>query len=254
MQTTLGSKWIKTKLLLKNRDLSHFVPETRRFSRKNLLSMLNKYNMVYIKPVHGSFGIGVMCVKKTTNEEGVIYLYQHGLKELSFATYDEMYQSILQNKLKKHYLVQKGIRMLKYKSRPFDVRVMVQRTKSLPWKVTGYIGRLASPKKIVTNYHSQGKPLALETLLSPYLSQATTKEFISLISKLGLRIAEHLQKSHPGFREIGVDLGFNSDLHPWVFEVNTAPDPFIFKQLKNKRMFQTVIRYSRANGRFRKKQ
>ncbi|MGO4274873.1 YheC/YheD family protein, partial [Paenibacillus sp. TAF58] len=47
---TVGSKWIKTKILLLNKDLRKFVPETRIYSQTNLLHMLNKYKMVYVKP------------------------------------------------------------------------------------------------------------------------------------------------------------------------------------------------------------
>ncbi|TVY08876.1 YheC/YheD family protein [Paenibacillus cremeus] len=253
MRRTLGSKWIKTKLLLQNQDLRRFVPETHLFSKASLLSMLNKYSMVYIKPIHGSFGIGVMRVTKTESENGKRYHYQSGLRKRSFASYQAMYQSILQTKPKKSYLVQQGIHMLKYKSRPFDIRIMVQRTAHLPWKVTGWIGRLAYPKKVVTNFHSQGKPLPVKLLLSPHLSDAAAEEHISSMKEVGLRIAEQLSKTQPGFREIGVDIGFSSDFHPWVFEVNTSPDPFIFNQLKDKSMFYRVIKYARANGRFRKK-
>ncbi|UUZ97277.1 hypothetical protein LJK87_14445 [Paenibacillus sp. P25] len=34
--------------------------------------------------------------------------------------------------------------------------------------------------------------------------------------------------------------------------MNTAPDAFVFNQLKDKRMFRKVLRYARANGRYRK--
>ena len=58
------------------------------------------------------------------------------------------------------------------------------------------------------------------------------------------------RRVYPGFKEIGVDIGIDKELKPWVLEVNTAPDPFIFNQLKDKKMFFKVLRYARANGRF----
>ena len=61
---TVGSKWIKTKVLLLNKDLRKFVPETRIYSQTSLLHMLNKYKMVYVKPINGSSGQGVIRVEK----------------------------------------------------------------------------------------------------------------------------------------------------------------------------------------------
>jgi glutathione synthase/RimK-type ligase-like ATP-grasp enzyme len=248
---TLGSKWIKTKVLQKSKSLRSYVPETKLFSHSSLLTMLQKHKMVYVKPTNGSAGHGVIRAELKKQDGSILYQYQSGMKKRTFHTFNQFFISMNQTKLKRTYLIQQGIHLLQKDKRPFDVRIMVQRTSGSPWKVTGVIGRLAHPKKIVTNYHSQGKPLSLGLLLSPYLQGSKKQTYKATLQKLGVRIAKHYQKTYPGFREIGVDIGIGPNLHPWVLEVNTSPDPFIFNQLKNKKMFRTVLKYAKANGRFR---
>jgi hypothetical protein len=242
---TVGSKWVKTKVLLLNKELRKFVPETRVYSQTNLLQMLNKHKMVYIKPIHGSFGQGVIRVEKNDK-----YRYQAGQTAKSFGTFQGLFVALSKAMLNRSYLVQQGIHLLTHQKRIFDTRIMVQKNPHKTWEATGYIGRVAHPRKIVTNFHNSGKPLPLELLLGSYLNGQKKHDYIQSLRHLGYRIATHYQKNYPGFKEIGVDIGIDKHLKPWVLEVNTAPDPFIFKQLKDKKMFFKVLRYARANGRF----
>jgi hypothetical protein len=176
---TLGSKWIKTKVLLQNKQLRSLVPQTVMFNRTSLLTMLNKFKMVYIKPVHGSAGQGVMKVEKFSPTK---YRYQVGATPRTFNSFEQLFNSITKSKLKRTYLVQQGIYLLKYKSNPFDVRIMVQKSPNRTWETTGYIGRVAHPKRVVTNFHNSGTPIALENLLHPYM-QNEKKASLYLESK-----------------------------------------------------------------------
>ncbi|UUZ86813.1 YheC/YheD family protein [Paenibacillus sp. P26] len=200
----------------------------------------------------GSGGKGVIRAEILKPNRNRIYRYQLGEKPRSFLSFPEFYDSMNRRKQKRSYLVQQGIHLLKKKGRPFDVRVMVQRTEAHPWTVTGMLGRLAHPKRIVTNYHSGGRPPPLNRLLQPQLRGPANRSYMTKLEKLSIKIANHLQQSYRGFREIGVDFGIDSRMRPWVLEVNTAPDAFVFNQLKDKRMFRKVLRYARANGRYRK--
>ncbi|MBS5912998.1 MAG: YheC/YheD family protein [Paenibacillus macerans] len=247
------SKWKKNKALLANKKLRPFLPEMRKFSRANLLNMLKKHKMVYVKPVNGSLGRGVMRVELKPAASAVPYRYQLETKARSFKTFDELYASIQQHKRKGDYLVQQGIHLLTYQNRTFDLRVMVQKTPQEVWKTTGYIGRLAHPKKIVTNYHSDGTLMPVEKLLSPHMKGPKIKAYCTDLQDLGEDVANHLHKVFPGIREIGADIAVDQKLRPWILEVNTSPDPYIFRKLKDKNIFRTVIRYSRANGRVQRK-
>jgi hypothetical protein len=249
---TLKSKWTKTQFLLRDHHLRRYIPETRRYSRSALLSMLRKHRMVYVKPIKGSFGLGVMRAEWKPAAAPRPYRYQYLLKKRAFATYRQLFRSMNQNKFRRPYLVQQGIHLLKYAGRRFDVRISVQRTARLPWKATGYVGRLGHPKRIVTNYHSEGKPLKLETLLSPHLKKQQIRKYRTRLQRLSVRIAKHLQRHRPNIREIGTDIAIDSKHRPWILEVNTRPNSLIFKELKNKKMFRRVMRYSKANGRYKR--
>ncbi|QYK67205.1 YheC/YheD family protein [Paenibacillus sp. S02] len=245
----LRSKWHKTQLLLQHGSIKPYVPETRKYNKANLKSMLEKYGMVYVKPERGTFGKGVMRVEQ---EAGQRFAYQYEETRQEFKHLDALYTSLSKHTGKKSYLIQKGIHLLRHQMRYFDIRVMVQRNEKGLWESTGIIGRLGHPRKIVTNYHSGGKPMALEQLLKSHLSQSKQAELVKKLNELGLTIAKQLQKTYPNFRQIGVDIGLDHHFIPWIIEVNTKPDPYIFNQLTDKSMYRKVLSYWRLANEKRK--
>jgi glutathione synthase/RimK-type ligase-like ATP-grasp enzyme len=246
MQRYVTSKWVKTAALLENDKLRLHVPKTVRMTRDSLQSMLHEYRMIYIKPDIGMFGNGVMRVE--WNPE-IIPSYKYQLRESprSFMSFDSMYDDILRKTKKRTYLAQKGIQLLKYHKRRFDIRVMVQKNLHNRWETSGWIGRVAHPKKIVTNYHSGGTLKSIEVLLAAYLNENEKSQYIHKLKRLGTKVAKQLNKRFPGIKEIGIDLALDQQLRPWILEVNTKPDPYIFRILKNRSIFGKVIRYARAH-------
>lgn len=240
---TLMSKWTKTKLLEKHHDVKSVIPDTRKFSKPALKSMLDHYEMVYVKPDVGTFGKGVTRVEKL---DGKGYSYQLGMKEKMNKDFNSLYESLQRLTGKKMYLIQKGIHLVKYNRRYFDVRVMVQLSPKGNWETTGVIGRVAHPGKIVTNYHSGGKPMDIKRLLGAHMSSDCALKTMGVLKKLGVKVARHMHAKHPGFRQIGLDIGFDKTWTPWILEVNTNPDPYIFNQLSDKSMYRKVMRYRGA--------
>lgn len=246
MQRYVTSKWVKTEALLENDELKAHVPKTVRMTRNSLQSMLHEYRMVYIKPNIGTFGNGVMRVE--WNPDAVpSYKYQLRESPRSYMSFNSMYEDILRKTHKSKYLVQKGIHLLKYQKRRFDIRVMVQKNLHNQWETSGWIGRVAHPQKIVTNYHSGGTLKSVELLLTAYLKGKEKIQYIHKLKQLGTKVAKQLHKRFPGIKEIGIDLALDEQLTPWILEVNTKPDPYIFRILKNKTVFGKIIRYARAH-------
>ncbi len=249
----ISSKWEKTNAILINKEIQPFIPVTRKWSEANLQSLLSKYRMVYVKPDRGTFGQGVIKAEWDPDSAGPPYRCQSGTVVRSFESFVEMYLSMAEEIGEKPYLVQKGIDLLSLRGRKFDIRVMIQRTPSRRWEATGIIGRLGHPQKIVTNYHNGGRPMDVNILLGTYLSDHDRKHYIAQLKHLGRRISEQCHSLYPGLKEIGVDLGIDMELKPWILEINTRPDPYIFKALDNPFVYKRVIRYHRYHRRRKKR-
>ncbi|MNZ62664.1 Endospore coat-associated protein YheD [compost metagenome] len=241
-RSVLMSKWIKTKVLLGSSEVRTFIPDTRKFSKSNLKTMLDAYNMVYIKPEVGTYGKGVTRAEQVNSGN---YTYQIETKVKTFQDFDSFHRSLSKIKGKKSYIIQKGIHLVKYNKRRFDIRVMVQLSPKGVWETTGLIGRVAQQGKIVTNYHNGGKLMEVKRLFSAHLSSTDTVKVIHTLEKLGVTTAKHLHKKYPGFRQIGLDVGFDRSWTPRIIEVNTNPDPYIFNKLADKSMYRKVMRYRR---------
>ncbi|WP_082311041.1 YheC/YheD family protein [Paenibacillus sp. FJAT-27812] len=246
------SKWAKSKIMLRSDYLRQYMPPAKLFTRESLHSMLSEYGMVYVKPVSGTKGNGVIRVERT-NTPALGYRYQLGKKVMFSPTFGHLYLRLVRQKKNRKYLVQKGIHLLKHQRRRFDIRVMVQKNLRNDWEVTGIIGRLAHPGKIVTNYHSGGTPMALERLMAEHASPSELEAFNNRLRKLSITVANNLQEAYPNLKELGVDIAIDTKLHPWILEVNTCPDLYIFRKLPDQSVFQKVYRYAVAYGRVKKR-
>jgi glutathione synthase/RimK-type ligase-like ATP-grasp enzyme len=162
MQRFIISKWTKTAALLSHDMLKPYIPQTVPMTQESLKAMLDEHHMVYIKPDCGTFGNGVIRVEHNLISGESHFSFQIGETIKRFTQYDAMYESILMQTKKKSYLVQKGIHLLQYQKRRFDIRVMIQQNLKKKWEASGLIGRVAHPNKIVTNYHSGGTPKETE--------------------------------------------------------------------------------------------
>ncbi|OAB44063.1 YheC/YheD family protein [Paenibacillus antarcticus] len=241
----VSSKLVKTKVLLQDPALIPYVPRTASLTLSRLLLMLNRYKMVYIKPVCGSLGIGVIRVERN----GALFRYRDGTHTYTFRTFRQMYVSIQHRIGSTPYLVQKGIVMLQLRHRPFDFRVMVQRNEKSIWECTGVVARLAHPKKAVTNGSQGGTIYAADEILSKVADITKAEKLVEEMKKIGLKTAKQFSASYPNMNELGLDIAVDRNLRLWILEVNTRPDPCPFTKLSDATMIETIVKYAKSYGR-----
>lgn len=248
----ISDKWTKTEILRGDPELKKHLPSTQILTESSLREMLHQCGMVYVKPTRGSQGRGVMKVEmneaKADGRPVRTYAYQLGEKKIACPSYKSVYRSILKDAKGKVYLVQKGIHLLKHKGRPFDIRLVVQRTPLGGWEATATVGRVAHPRKVVTNGSQGGTIYPTAYLLRSYTNATERLRMLKRMDQLGVRTAKQLRRVNPGIVELGLDIALDRKLKPWILEVNNKPDHCPFTLLEDQSMLRRIIRYGKANG------
>lgn len=242
----ISDKWAKTNVMLRERGLRAYIPVTRKFSQSTLRSMLQQYQMVYVKPTYGSLGRGVMRVER---ESGGEYTYQLAGRRQSFGSFDALYRAVKKDTLGKSYLVQQGIHALQYEGRRYDLRVVVQKSPSGGWEPTGTVARIAYPGKIVTNGSQGGTILPAGQVLGASIGPLQRNKLLRSIDQIGIDTIKQLHRRYPKLKEIGLDVAIDRGLHPWILEVNTTPDHCPFAILPDQTMIRRIVDYGRRYGR-----
>jgi len=158
-----------------------------------------------------------------------------------------LYLSVRRQIRGKPYLVQKGIRMLRYHGRSFDFRIMVQVNEKDNWEVTGIVGRVAPSSSIVTNRSQGGKCLPAKVLLRSYMSESGIHQYMGSLFRMCQDIGKQLRRVYPRVRQLGVDIAISDKMWPWILEVNTSPAVTPFVKLGNKRMYNRIMQLKRLH-------
>jgi len=245
--TTEKSKWTKTKWLLKDPHLKKHVPATQKYSKSNLKKFVKRYQTVYYKPIYGTGGNGIAKVtrlghKKYQVKSNSIHKITHSINSL--------HKKLKKISGSKSYILQRGIYLKLHKNRPFDVRVMVQKSKKEGWVPTAIFSKIGRKGKVATNYH-QGGRLALlgETLRGAGYSESKIEKTRRKLKRMGIQSGRCFDRHRKGFRELGLDVAIDRKGRYWILEVNTRPQFYPLKHLKNKEPYRRIVKYGREYGR-----
>jgi hypothetical protein len=235
----VASKMDKTVTLLTDLQIRNFIPDTRPFSPLNLARMLSLYPEVYVKPDEGGGGARVASI----NQQDSRFVVHYRTNKTTYQTQEQVISFLQRLARGDLLLLQRGIAVLQIDGKPFDVRVCVQKP-GHEWLVTGLIAKVAAPGKIVTNRCSGGKPLALEKALHKAgISGENKTDVRQNLAVLAGRAALVLETKYPALRELGLDVGLDRNLHPWIFEVNTQPRYKSFLHLPDPEIYRKIDEY-----------
>ncbi|WP_438351162.1 YheC/YheD family protein [Paenibacillus sp. FA6] len=244
--TTIKSKWVKTNWLLKHPDLRKYVPQTMPFNKKNLISMLSSYSTVYFKPTGGSGGFNIIRIKRKEKS----YQIQFNTVKSTYSTMDRLYDKLERFSNKRPFLLQKGIDLAKTKGNPFDIRVMVQKTNKGIWVSSAIFTKIGKTGKVATNYNQGGRIGYLhQTMSGAGYNTDAIKHMETRLKKLGVSVGNNFDQHKKGFKELGLDVALDSMKKPWILEVNTRPQFYPLKNMKDKKSYQVIVSYAKQYGR-----
>lgn len=244
--SSIKSKWRKTKWLLQQPAMRPYIPRTRLFTKKNLTSMLSSYRTVFFKPTGGSGGSNIIKIKRISNG----YRTQLNRKKTYYPTMNKLYKELSHFANKRSYILQKGIQLATTRGRPFDIRVMVQKTNQGKWISTGLFTKIGRKGKVATNYHQGGSVGYLSpTLSSAGFEKADIAYKEAELKELGVAVGKTFEQHNRRFRELGLDVALDEKGRSWILEVNTRPQFSPLKNMSNRKLYQRMVRYGKQYGR-----
>ena len=243
------NKWVLFKWLSKHRKTKALVPVTRKFNPElNLIPLLKKYPFLYLKPVRGKAGMGIMRVRRRQkikkNRYVMDFQEKTGNLAFKFPTHAALKAKIQELAGGEDYIVQQGIKLAKCGGRPFDLRVLVQKNGKGAWSVTGIGARLAGEFSITTHVPRGGSIENPQRLLTNAFNARSAKKILGRARKASLLLAKQIERScgHE-LGELSLDLGVDTSARLWFFEANSKPMKFDEPHIRKKSL-KRLIQYS----------
>lgn len=237
---SISSKWTKTEWLLKNTELNQYIPETVLFNKSRLLTMLSTHRTVFFKPVNSFGGTNIIRIQKRSDG----FQAQHLSTTWTYPKLQPLFMKLAHFAKGKPYLLQQGINLARSNGKPFDIRVMVQKTPSGDWVCTGMFAKVGIKGKIVTNVH-QGGSLGYfdKTLDGAGFHSETIRQLESQLKELGVRVGKQFDLHGDRFHELGLDVALDNSGQPWILEVNTRPSIGPLKDLSDRSLYRKLLTY-----------
>jgi glutathione synthase/RimK-type ligase-like ATP-grasp enzyme len=220
------SKWEVYQHLLLEEQVHPFLPETRLFSQESLHDLINKYETVFIKPVHGSQGKNIIKLKRDHDfilcQTSQNRLLDSPIKKFENSSLFFQLKPLLQNKI---YIIQQGIPLAEYQNRTMDFRVLVHKNQDAEWDITSLVARISAEQQFVSNLAKGGEMLKPNIALQDYFTKKETiREIISVMKELAVLAANSICKHLKGITgELGIDIGVDQTGRPWIIEINSKP-------------------------------
>ncbi|MCH5584332.1 YheC/YheD family protein [Shimazuella sp. AN120528] len=226
------NKWSVHEWLYQNEETKEYIPETVLSpSIQTLQQMLEEHEMVYLKPIRGSLGLGIFRITYSP-AKGYYCRFHGGERNVlhRFATLESLLSHYFRkNKQRfKGYLAQQGIRLIRIQNRPVDFRVHIHKDSSDDWKVVGIGSKLAGVGSVTTHVRTGGTLLSTRQLFEKNFGDRS-EEMLQSLKDTAILIAEVLEENADGpLGEIGMDMGIDQDYRIWLFECNAKPGRHIF--------------------------
>lgn len=213
-----------------------YLPETYPFQSLSVVeTLLSHYRQVYIKPIHGSLGLGIHQILYDKHEDVYYCRYKNDAQEnklQKFSSLESILKHVFHNRPLENLIVQQGIPLIKSSNRPVDFRVHTNKDSNGKWQVTAIAAKVSGAGSVTTHIKSGG---VIKTVAELYGDDEEAKQIEEKLSEAALILSASIEEHLDGIiAEIGFDLGLDKKGQVWMFEANSKPGRSIFSHPKLK--------------------
>ncbi len=213
------SEWVRA-----NPETGLRVPVTKRVvDVATIGSMLEHYGVVYVKPVGGYGGRGVLRVRADQRTVWVDCdrFHERGAfrRQLSSSEFGRFMRREL---ARTTYIVQEQIPLLHIDGGKVDFRTVVMRDLNGEWRLVGIVPKVAARGGVVTNLVAGGQKMRLAQIQQILGARGFALPAADL-ERNSLLTARALSRLNPTLGVIGFDVGVDAKGHTWFIEMNPKP-------------------------------
>lgn len=213
--------------LKKETTLQGRLPESHAFAGFDTLkSMAGKYRTVFLKPIRGSLGRGIVRISRTASGAYACHFSElNGTRKVAYPSIAKVYAAIAPRLKSQRYQIQQGLRIATVGGRPVDFRALVQKGLTGAWSVTSIVGRIAGANHFVSNLAKGGTIAPMRTAIARSgIAPAKRERSMRQLHKAAIDIARGVEATIDAhFGELGVDLAVDHAGKVWLLEVNSKP-------------------------------
>ncbi|GFN30884.1 YheC/YheD family endospore coat-associated protein [Paenibacillus xylaniclasticus] len=231
--------------------LTKYLPESHLLRSFTMLkAMCAKYDNVFLKPIRGSLGKGIIKITRLENDSFLaMFTTSAGSRKQHYASLLKLFSAISGKMRTVRYQVQQGLTLIDISKRPVDFRALVQKNAAGKWTVTSIVARTAGGTHFVSNLARGGTLSTVREAIGRSNLITGRQEAPSRLQKAALEIAEGVDKHIPShFGELGIDLAIDTSGRVWLLEVNSKPSKSDNTPLTEQKIRPSVLRmiqYSR---------
>ncbi|GIO95534.1 endospore coat-associated protein YheD [Paenibacillus lautus] len=207
--------------------LQKYLPESYLLSGyPTLKKMCAAYRTVFLKPVRGSLGKGIIRISRQENGHyQTMTTSLEGSNKNTYSSLPKLFSSLSGKIKKRRYQIQQGLDLIRINRRNVDFRALVHKDKNGKWAVTSVVARIAGGNHFVSNLARGGTLSSVKDALAMSSIPLNSKQTApARMNQAALDIAHGLEAAIPyHFGELGIDLAIDTTGRIWLLEVNSKP-------------------------------
>lgn len=238
------NKWRAHEVLSQNPNLRKWLPETHLFNGQlsKLKEMLRRYRVVYLKPITGTGGRGILRVERKNGQYRLLGRDRQRAKKFALVRQESsLLQRVKRWVGRDRYLLQQGLDLALIPDRSIDIRLLIQKDSTGNWDITGMGVRVGPKNSATANLHGGGKAVRAEPFLKEYFGEETANEIIQECKQLAYQTAQTIEAYFGRMIELGLDIGIDVLGRVWLIEVNPKPGRDIFREMGQTQLYRLAV-------------